>query len=219
MTGSASAANHSDGPLRPRVSEEAVQRLAEAVARLTNDPDYFLEALTAMLLAMEPVSRDARLTENEGRFLIESGVFTADEWVETRARVDRGSLQVGAAGARLLGLFATRSIEDVARFLGWSEEAVLIAVSEGRLYAFEISRRLRFPAWQFDIGSPERLLPGLTEIIEIVTPRWNAHSVAAFMATPQSSLVSVGRKTPVEWLRDGGDVKEIGAIVEAADWL
>ena len=217
MTGSKSAANHSDGPGSPGVSEEAVRRLAEAVARLANDPDYFLNALTDMLLAMEPASREARRTEDEGRFLIESGVFTAEELTETRARVDRGSLQVGAAGTRLLDLFATRSIDDVARFLGWSEEAVLIAVAEGRLYAFEVSCRLRFPTWQFNIGSPEKVLPGLTEIIKIVTPRWDAHSVAAFMATPQASLVSVGRKTPIEWLRDGGDIKEVEAIVEAGD--
>jgi hypothetical protein len=43
-----------------------------------------------------------------------------------------------------------------------------------------------------------KLLPGLVDIIEAVTPRWGWHSVAGFMATPQSSLVAEERKTPVE---------------------
>jgi hypothetical protein len=58
------------------------------------------------------------------------------------------------------------------------------------------------------------LIPGLAEIIEVVSSR-NSASVAGFMSTPQASLVAEGRKTPVAWLRDGGDVAAIRRIVES----
>jgi hypothetical protein len=206
-----------DERIGSQVSDEAVRRLAEAVAHLANDPDYFLQALTDMLLAMRPVSKN-RNTETERRFLIESGTFTADQWAETLASVDRGSLQLTETEGWLLNLFATMSLENVTGFLKWDEGAVRTAVSEGRLYAIEISGRLRFPAWQFNVGSPEKLIPGLSEVIEAVTPRWGWSSIGGFMNTPQSSLVAEGRKTPVEWLRDGGDVDEVRKIVESDDW-
>jgi len=110
------------------------------------------------------------------------------------------------------------SLDNVTGFLKWDEEAVRAAVSEGRLYAIEISGRLRFPVWQFSLESPGKLLPGLAEVIQVVTPRWGWTSVAGFMATAQSSLVATGRKTPVAWLRDGGDVDTVRQIVESDDW-
>jgi hypothetical protein len=217
MTGSAPAPDNADGRICPHISEDAVRRLAEAVAQLANDQEYFLKALTDFLLAMKPISRE-RLSANEVRFLIESGDFTAEEWAETSASVDRGSLQLSGAEAFLSHLNATMSIDNVTGFLGWDEEAVQAAVHEGRLYAVEISGRLRFPVWQFSLGSPGKLLRGLAEIIEVVMPRWGWTSVAGFMATPQLSLVAEGPKTPVAWLRDGGDVDAVRQIVESDDW-
>ena len=201
-----------------QVSNDVVRCLAEAVARLAVDPDYFLQALTDMLLAMEPISREEP-TENEVRFLIESGAFTAEAWAASSASVDKGSWQLRITEGWLLDLFATMSLENVTGFLGWDEGRVRAAVIDGHLYAFEISGRLRFPTWQFKVGSPVKLLPGLTEIIEVITPRWNWQSAAGFMATPQSELVAEGRQTPVEWLRDGGNVNDVRDIVEASDWL
>lgn len=199
------------------VSEAAIRRLAEAVAQLSNDSDYFLRELTDMLLAMKPVSKE-KLSENEVRFLIESGAFTADEWTEASESVNRGSLQLSAAEGWLSGLFETASMETTAGFLGWNEGDVRAAVSEGRLYAIEISGRFRFPTWQFDAGSPLKLLPGLTRVIELVAPRWHWQSTAGFMSTPQRSLVAEGRKTPTQWLRDGGDIEHIQELVETSDW-
>jgi len=217
MTRSVTANDNADGRNGPRVSDDAVRRLAEAVAGLANDPDYFLRALTDMLLAMKPISRE-RLNENEVRFLIESGAFTAEEWAETSASVGRGSLQLSTTEGWLLGLFATLSIDDVTGFLGWNEGVVRTAVAEGHLYAIEISGRLRFPTFQFNVGSPSKLLPGLAELIAVITPRWPWQSAAGFMATAQSSLVGEGRMTPFQWLRDGGDVNNVTEIVESSDW-
>ena len=142
---------------------------------------------------MKPTSL-VRLSANEVRFLIESGAFTAEEWAETSASVNRGSLQLSTTEAWLLALFATMSMQDVTGFLGWNESDVTDAVADGRLYAIEISGRLRFPGWQFDVGSPSKLLPGLTQMIGIITPRWDWQSAAGFMATPQRDLVARGAR-------------------------
>jgi hypothetical protein len=217
MNNSAPNPGSADGPRELHVSDEAIRHLAHAVARLSNDPDWFLQALTDMVLTMTPISMK-RLTEQEESFLIESGTFTADELAETQAHVERGELQLNSAEVFLSNLRATMSLDDVTGYLGLDEEAARTAVAEGRLYAIEISGRLRFPAWQVNVGSREKLIPGLAKVIEVVTPRWDWQSVAAFMATPQSSLVAEGRKTPVEWLRDGGDVGAVREIVEANDW-
>jgi hypothetical protein len=146
--------------------------------------------------------------EQRKRYLIESGDFTAEELDAAAREVDRGALQLGIAEAFLSHLQSTMSLDDVTGFLGWDEKSARAAVSEQRLYAIDIAGRLRFPSWQFNVGSPHKLIPGLSEVIEVVTSRWEWPSVAGFMATPQSSLVAKGRKTPVEWLRDGGDVSE-----------
>jgi hypothetical protein len=87
-----------------------------------------------------------RHTEDEVRFLIESGEFTAEEWADTSAPVDRGSAQLDARQGWLLGLFATKSLQEVADFLDWGEDdvRVAVAVAEGKLYAIEIYGQLRF---------------------------------------------------------------------------
>ena len=200
-----------------RVSNEAVRRLAEAVARLSNDPDWFLQALTEAVLAMTPISM-ARRTKQQDLFLIASGTFTAKELAEAQMYVDRGALQLSSAEVFLSSLLCTMSLHEVTGYLDLDEEAARNAVAEGRLYAIKISGQLRFPAWQLNVGSPEKLIPRLTELIEVVSSRWDWQSTAAFLATPQSSLVAKGRKTPIDWLRDGGDIQLIRDIVESNGW-
>ncbi|HEV7949041.1 MAG TPA: hypothetical protein VGP24_04660 [Glaciihabitans sp.] len=204
--------------IRPPVSADLVRQLTDAIARLANDPDYFVLALTDMLLAMEPITKSNHSLA-EIRFLIESGAFTAEEWAETSASVSRGTLQLGTAEWWLSRLLSTMSLEEVTGYLDWSEEEVRNAIDDGRLEAIEISDRLRFPTWQFDAASPEKLLPGLTEILAALDPGYRWYSTAALMATPQSALVAEGRKTPAQWLRDGGDVAAVQEILEAGNWF
>ena len=217
MTPSVPASDDAEERMGPHVSEAAVRRLAEAIASLANDPNFFVEALTETLLTMKPISRTS-LSASEVRFMIESGAFTAEEWAETSASVKRGELQLSATESWLSGLLATISLEETAHYLGWSEEAVLAAEADGRLYGFEISGRMRFPTWQFNVGSPEKLIPGLSEILDVLDTGWSWRSVAGLMCTPQSSLLAEGRKTPVAWLRDGGDVESVKQIIESSDW-
>lgn len=217
MTRLGDAPEGSDGLIHRNASAHALRRLGETVAHLSNDPEYFLAALTEMLLAMRPIAT-SKLTEQQERYLIESGAFTARELAATMRQVDNGSLQLGAVKAWLSCLYATLSIEDVSRFLGWREAEVRAAASAGRLYSVEVSGRPRFPVWQFSTESPGKLLPGLPDVIKFVAPRWNWCGVTEFMATPHPDLIAKGRKTPVAWLRDGGDVDDVIEIVEASDW-
>jgi len=198
-------------------SDSALRALADAVARLGADPDWFALALTEALQAMKPVA-PSELTRQQELFLVESGSFTAESLAEIQMEVKRGSMQLDAAEAWLSHIRATMSLDDVVGFLEWDETAVRTAASEGRLHAVDVSGKLRFPSWQFDIGSPGNLLPGLPTILEAVRPRWSWQSIVSFMSTPQSALVAEGRKTPVAWLRDGGNVDAVRQIVESDDW-
>ena len=166
MTPTAPTPDNAEGRIGQPLSDAAVRRLAEAVAHLANDSDYFLQVLTDVLTAMRSISRE-RLTDNEVRFLIESGGFTAEAWAETSASVDRGYLQRGETPGWLLDLFATMSLENVSGFLGWDEKAVQTAVTDARLYAVNVSGRLLAKAetstpsltsWKVRIGA-DRLGP------------------------------------------------------------
>jgi hypothetical protein len=199
------------------IDEEAVKRLAQAIARLNNDPEWFLGALTEHVKSLRPVTRK-RLTREQKRYLISVGEFTVRSLAETEKHVDRGSLQLDSVESWLSYVNDTISIDDAASLLKMDVAELPRAVAEGSLFATEVAGRLRFPKWQFDVSQPGRVLPGLEEVIAAAKKRWDARGVSAFMATPQSGLVSSGRKTPVAWLRDGGDVEEVVAVIEAGDW-
>ncbi|MFJ3393660.1 hypothetical protein [Leifsonia aquatica] len=200
-------------PAASGVSEATVRELARAIARLNNDPEWFMEALLEFLYSVRPVQPN-RLTEAQKRYLIESGDFTAESLAETEADVDRGSLQLSVIQGWLTHLLDTSSLDETAGYLGMAEDQVIGLVEEGRLYATAVHGRLRFPHWQFDVSKPGKVLPHLPEVIQAVRPDWQSQSLAAFMATPQEDLVAEGRKTPTAWLRDGGDVQEVIDLIE-----
>ena len=110
MTHLPAEANGTDGRSGSQVSDGDLRRFGEAVALLGRDSTFIIQSLTDMLFAMAPKSLE-KLSESEVRFMIESGAFTADEWAETSASVNRGSLQLGAAKGRLLALLETESME------------------------------------------------------------------------------------------------------------
>ena len=97
-------------------------------------------------------------------------------------------MQLGETQGWLLDLFAIMSLDNVTGFLSWDEKTVDAAVAEGHLYTINISGRFRVTLWQFNVGHPNKLIAGLTEVVEVVTPRWDWESVAGFMATSQSSV-------------------------------
>lgn len=82
----------------------------------------------------------------------------------------------------------------------------------------EISGRLRLPTWQLNIGHPQRLIPGLQEILAAVSSDWSLISLAALMATPQQNLVAEGRMTPADWLGHGFGSARVEALLESRVW-
>lgn len=218
MNSSEPAPDRSDTEDRTSVSDEAVSGLMYAIARLNANAPYFVDALTEYLLTLRPVSPEAGLSGEQERFLIESDVLTADELADTKDEINRGDLQLDAAEAFLSHLCATLSLDAAAGYLSWDEETVRTAVSERRLYGVEFSGRLRLPVWQFHVSGPSKLLPGLADVLKAASPSLHWQSMAGLMATRQSSLRAEGRKTPVDWLRDGGDVQAVIQLLKGGGW-
>jgi hypothetical protein len=199
-------------------SDDAVRRLAQAIERLGNDADYFVDALTEKLLSIEPLIKPEPDDDSDRAFLIASGSFSAAEYDAARRSVARGSLQLRVVESWFSSLAGTLSLNAMAGFLHWSDDEVTTAVADGRLYAVEISGRLRFPEWQLSLSSPGKLLPGLAEVIAADNPKRSWIVLAGLMGTPQEDLYGEGHKTPVAWLRDGGDVTRVTDIV-MSPWL
>lgn len=199
-----------------RVIDDDVRCLAETVASLANDPEYLARVLPDMLLAVLSNSKN-RPSKAAVRSFIESGGFTSEEWAEISISVDRESLQLGETADWLTGIFDTMSVEDAAAFLEWEEELVKVAVASGQLYGVEVSGRLRLPIWQFKRGSPTTLLDRLPELLSALDGRrWS--SVVGFMKTGHLNLLAMGRRTPSQWLRDGGDIDDVIRIIVMSDW-
>jgi hypothetical protein len=199
-------------------SDDAVRRLVQAIGRLGNDADYFMDALTEKLLSMEPLLKPEPDDDADRAFLIASGSFSAAEYDAARRSVARGSLQLRVVESWFSSLAGTLSLKAMAGFLHWSDDEVTTAVADGRLYAVEISGRLRFPEWQLSLSSPGKLLPGLAEVIAADNPKRSWIVLAGLMGTPQEDLYGEGHKTPVAWLRDGGDVRRVTDVV-MSPWL
>jgi hypothetical protein len=196
-------------------SATSIRRLVEAVCRLTEQPEWLITSLTETLTAMRaPVPP----TEAEIEYLLSSSAFTPAQLSRIRDRVVRDSLTIAGAESFLSALHATWSLEQVASYMDSSRKEVLAAIEVGQLYATRIGQSLRFPVFQFSIGRPRPLLPHLPEFIESVRGQWNWISAAAFMETPQASLVAVARQTPRAWLLDGGSFDEIKQIIDSTRW-
>lgn len=207
--------SHRDDPKLGVIGDD-VRRLVETVAGLANDPEYLAKVLPDMLVAVMSSSKN-RLSKAEVRSFIESGGFSSDEWAEISISVGRESLELGETTGWLTGIFDTMSVEDAAEFLEWEEELVQLAVAAGQMYGVEVSGRLRLPTWQFKRGSPATLLDRLPELINALDGRrWS--SVVGFMRTEHLNLVASGRRTPSQWLRDGGDIDDVIRIIVMSDW-
>lgn len=198
------------------VMGDDVRRLVDTVAGLANNPEHLAQVLPDMLLAVMSNSKK-HLAKDEVRAFIASGGFTSEEWAEISISVDRESLQLGETADWLTSIFDTMSVEDAAAFLEWEEGLVRVAVASGQMYGVEVSGRLRLPIWQFKRGSPTTLLDRLPELLRALGGRrWS--SVVGFMKTEHLNLRAMGRRTPAQWLRDGGDIDDVLRIIVMSDW-
>lgn len=190
---------------------EPFQELQRSIEALGGDPDYIALALAEFFSAMPPLG-PSQLSEVQERFLVESGELTQSALEAVQHRVQRGGWAVHSARSFAQGVYSTLSLEDAAGFLDWEERHVAAAAEAGRLYSVVIAGRTRFPEWQFQLWAPDRLLPGLEAIIELAAD-WNWLTLAGLMSVPQGDLLTKGPQTPPDWLRLGGSLDAVTAII------
>lgn len=92
---------------------------------------------------------------------------------------------------------------QVAALLGTSRQTPHDRARAGTLLAARDGGIVRFPAWQFDAGSPDGVIPGLPAVIRALGTTPPLSKIAWFV-TPKALL---GR-TPLDALK-GGDLQEV----------
>jgi len=208
---------HKNSEFRVDSRDDAIADFVDTVNDLGVDGRWLVQGFTDFLRRQKRGGGPGMTTE-ERKFVVESGAMTEAELVDSEKRVKKGSLEKSAGELWLRTYQETWSASTAAHFLGWTDDEVLAAAEEQRIYGIPVKDRLRFPRWQFSLGSPGRLIPHLETVLPILTEHWDWISISAFMSVRQHSLVAEGRKTPRSWLRDGGDPAAIADIIEGDKW-
>ena len=155
------------------------------------------------------------LSPDQARLLDESG-FVEDP--EAYAVVTTDSI------IQLALLIRTAySVSEVASILRISESRVRHRRTARTLWAVRRQRTWVFPALQFDTdmttGRPIRQVRGLDQVLPALPPDLHVVAVAGFLQTSQIDIqMNHQPQSPLDWLRKGGDVQSVLAIVEAANW-
>ncbi|HZO28067.1 MAG TPA: DNA-binding protein [Chloroflexota bacterium] len=169
------------------------------------------EAVERILPSRAPVDARNELTEDEQRFLEESGVDLA-EFVPR----DRGvSSPLALTAADYAALLATAlTVPDLASRLGVDTSRIRQRLARHTLYGIKDSTSWRIPLFQLDDAS-SRLVPGLHR----VAPHWvGVHpvEVARWFTLPHVDLEDAGERriSPRDWLLAGGDAGVVAALAE-----
>ena len=129
------------------------------------------------------------MTERALAQLIKSASPAAQTFVRRVLEQDEATQRWGAQ------LGPSLSQRDAARLLGKSEQAV---AKDGRLLRLRNQDgRPVYPVVQFD---GRRLLPGVAEIIDVLTGAVEPLTVASWLTAPNAQL---GGRCPIDVLRDG----------------
>jgi hypothetical protein len=162
-----------------------------------------------------PASRPwaASLTEDEARLLDEAN-FTEDR----EAFVAAGTEIAGHTAHLAVTAFTA---EEVATGLGISASRVRQKRLAGEMWAISDGQTWVFPVLQFETGDnkgPTRQIRGLDRVFKALPADLHPVAVAGFLRTPQPDLFHGRPMTPIEWLRDGGDVDQAIDAASNTDW-
>ncbi|SIM08311.1 hypothetical protein [Mycobacteroides abscessus] len=150
----------------------------------------------------------ARLTGEDAR-LLDTADFGEDDSDALAARLQT----TGRIGHLVSTAFTT---EDVARGLKITASRVRQKRLARELWGIADGQSWVFPVPQFDTGAdggPIRVVRGLDEVFKVLPQGLHPLSVKNFLFTPQPELYVQGHQmSPLQWLRDGGEV----ALVVAA---
>jgi hypothetical protein len=213
---------HSEPPAAPShvPTSEAIERFAQAVARLEVDGDWLVEELTQHLRSMQP--SDSSLSVEDRKLLLAGVASSLGLPVDREARaIGRGDLHLRSVTTWLKSVCATLSVDETKAFLQIDDEELVRRVASRHLVPIKLNGQLRFPEWQFDPRNPPmktiRNLPEIFESLDTDGAGWQ--SDAAFMATPQDSLRAAVATTPSQWLLAGGAVSAVLDLIDSRDTL
>lgn len=129
---------------------------------------------------------------------------------EERARVHFLSL-LDRFEARDRLLADALTAPQVAKLLGSTRQTPLVRLQAGTLFAVYDRGAWRFPAWQFDPEGPDRVIGGLSEVLEALD---GLSPLAKLVWFSRPNPVLDGR-TPVDALR-AGELERVLAAARAA---
>ncbi|WP_314645678.1 hypothetical protein [uncultured Microbacterium sp.] len=206
--------------MRPLTLDAAVEELLESIDVSECDPEI-LETLqreaTHLSRCMRPPSPG--LSMEQRAYLVESGAFTAEQFVQTEQRVARGELREDENRTRLGTIARSYGERAAAARLGLELDEFRARQRAGALYAFDASGVTIYPRWQFTDRTDDGLLPHLARVVTWLLEDWHPASVEGFMTTPKDSLIYRSElQTPIQWLLRGADPRPIEQILEGARW-
>jgi hypothetical protein len=171
------------------------------------------EELTSALNTLPPIRPDAAALPEDEAVLYDAADFAEDE--QAYARV---TLEAAGHTARLLS--TAYSANKVAELLGVSDSRVRQRRANRTLWAIEDAGGWVFPALQFEnVDGRRRQIRHLDQVLPAIPADIHPLAVARLLTIAQPDLVVDGQPvSPLQWLRNGGDVHAVLTIIQAADW-
>src|SRR6478736_1431605 len=108
----------------------------------------------------------------------------------------------------------------ITQHFGVSDSRVRQRRADRTLWAIEDAGGWLFPALQFEnTDGRRRQIRHLDQVLPAIPTDMHPLAVARLLTTAQPDLVVDGQPvSPLQWLRDGGDVRAVRTILAAAAW-
>jgi hypothetical protein len=171
------------------------------------------EFVAALKLLPESRPWAASLTDDEAGLLDDAG------FPEDRDAFVSASAEIAGYAAHLAVTAFTA--DEVATGLGVGASRVRQKRLAGELWALPDGQSWVFPVLQFETASdsrPVRQIRGLDQVLKALPADLHPVAVAGFLRSPQPGLFQGRAMTPVEWLREGGDVAQAITAAINLDW-
>jgi excisionase family DNA binding protein len=194
---------------RENVVELSEKRLRErGVSRSLEEIEGEVRAMISHSLGTLPVGlvggEPAREFTEEEAGVLRRGGLTLEPYAGERDAPSR----IAASYAAMLSLALTES--EVREMLGVGASRVRQRVADGSLYAVNVGRERRFPAFQFD---ERTLVPSIGEVLKAMPDDLHPLEVESWLTNPDPDLAMDGKDgetsetlSPREWLISGGSV-------------
>ncbi|WP_402844695.1 hypothetical protein [Microbacterium sp. GXS0129] len=161
---------------------------------------------------------DPPLTDDERAFLLQETEITEDDLTPEAYERVRVTMERSMLAADVAACADALRVDEVASLLRWSRDAVIEAVSTGKL--FSVARLPRgdhlLPRWQFTDG---KVLPDLASVLESLRElEKHPLGIEAWMAHEDEDGEILNGMSPQQWLAKGGDVRGVLRLIEEASW-